>query len=197
MSENTDKQKEMPMTCTEETIEKFGALHQDFGPLVLPSRRGGWYRIQVPARIDTVGPLCAFLTVLAERHGLTGDEIRCAEIAVYETCLNVIEPAYGFDPTARLTIRISFGGEKLTLSFTDTGKGIDPETIPPPDVANPLVRLQGRGFGLEMIRNSVDVVRFRVTPRGENNLLLIKNLVGACAGEGETDGLSRRGGEKE
>ncbi len=197
MNENTDKRKEVPMTCTPEMLEKIGALHQDLGPLVLPPRQGGWYRIEVPARIDAVGPLCAFLTVLAERHGLTAEEIRCTEIAAYETCLNIIEHAYGFDPAARITIRIRFDEEKLTLSFTDTGKGIDPETIPPPDVTNPLVRLQGRGFGLEMIRNSVDVVRFRVTPGGENNLLLIKNLVGACGGERETDGLSRAGREKE
>jgi len=163
-------------------------------PPLLPVRDGGWYQLEIPARIDAVGPLCTFLTVLAEKHGLAPEEIRCAELSVYETCLNVIEHAYGFDPRGRVTLRIRFDARQLVLSFYDRGKGVNPQSIPPPNVADPLVRLRGRGFGLQMIRNSVDVMRYRQTPRGENNLLLIKRLSSRLGRTGDRSLDWREGG---
>lgn len=141
-----------------------------------PRARGGRFRLEMPARIDAVGPLCAFLTLLAERRGLTPDEIHCVEIAAYETCLNIIEHAYRFDPSARITVRARIDRNRAVLSFTDRGEGVDPDRIPPPDMSDPLIRLRGRGFGIQIIRRSMDVVRYGRTPRGENNLLLIKYL---------------------
>ncbi|MBN1825263.1 MAG: ATP-binding protein [Candidatus Eisenbacteria bacterium] len=139
-----------------------------------PRQDGGWFRLEIPARIDAVGPLCAFLTLLAERRGLSPDEIHRVEIAAYETCLNIIEHAYHFDGSARITVRARMDRERAVLSFTDHGEGVDPERIPPPDINDPLIRLRGRGFGIQIIRRSMDLVRYRRTPRGENNLLLIK-----------------------
>jgi serine/threonine-protein kinase RsbW len=125
-----------------------------------------------------VGPLCAFLTVLGERHGLTIEEIRSVELSAYETCLNIIEHAYRFNPRGRITVRARFAKRRLVLVFCDRGAGIDPKKVPPPDVADPSVRLRGRGFGLEIIRGSVDRMRYRRTRRGENSLLLVKLLAG-------------------
>lgn len=139
-----------------------------------PRRDGGWFRMEMPARIDAVGPLCAFLTLLAERRGLLADEIHCVEIAAYETCLNIIEHAYRFEEGARISVRARIDRSRAVLSFTDRGEGVDPERIPPPDLQDPLIRLRGRGFGIQIIRRSMDVVRYRRTPRGLNNLLLIK-----------------------
>ncbi|MFH1679812.1 MAG: ATP-binding protein [Candidatus Eisenbacteria bacterium] len=163
------------MTCSSEIRERKRASSPgEAAPLPPPGR--AWYQLEIPARIDSVGPLCAFLTVLAERHGLTSEETRCLEISAYETCLNIIEHAYGFDGRGRITVRVRFAERRVILAFYDRGKGVDPGRIPPPDVADPRVRLRGRGFGLEIIRNSVDRMRYRQTPRGENTLLLVKLL---------------------
>lgn len=164
------------MTCTPDTKDRPGAFRADLRVPFLPPREGGWFRLEIPARIDAVGPMCAFLTVLCERHDLTVEETRAVEIAAYETCLNIIEHAYGFDRKGRIVLRVRFGDSFLVLSFLDRGRSVDPGKVPPPDVADPRVRLQGRGLGLEMIRNSVDRIRFRETRRGENHLLLVKKL---------------------
>ncbi|MFH1279114.1 MAG: ATP-binding protein [Candidatus Eisenbacteria bacterium] len=164
------------MNCTPDTKGRPGAFRADLRVPFLPPREGGWFRLEIPARIDSVGPMCAFLTVLCERHDLSVEETRAAEIAAYEICLNIIEHAYGFDRKARIVLRVRFGDSLLVLSFLDRGKSVDPEKVPPPDVTDPRVRLQGRGLGLELIRNSVDRIRFRKTLRGENHLLLIKKL---------------------
>jgi serine/threonine-protein kinase RsbW len=162
------------MSCSYKTEEMSpGGREAPFFP---PRGGTGWYDLDLPARIDAVGPLCGFLTILCERHDLTAEETRSVEISTYETCLNVIEHAYGFDAEARIRLRIRLDEDRIVLSFYDRGHGFDPKSIPPPDMSDPSVRLRGRGFGLQIIRNSVDVMRYRLTTRGENNLLLIKLL---------------------
>jgi serine/threonine-protein kinase RsbW len=186
MTGPSDKKDEVPMACTTETRRCAGALSPARGAL-LGERGAGWYQLDIPARIDAVGPMCAFLAVLSERHGLTGEEIRCAEISAYETCLNIIEHAYAFDPKGRIAVRIRFARRRLILAFYDRGKGVDPKRVPPPDVKDPRVRMRGRGFGLEIIRNSVDLMRYRQTSRGENSLLLVKILSNRAEGETASD----------
>jgi anti-sigma regulatory factor (Ser/Thr protein kinase) len=181
------------MDCSYKTDETHPAAKE---AVYFPPRGGtGWYNLDLPARIDAVGPLCAFLTILCERHDLTAEETRSVEISTYETCLNVIEHAYDFDPEARIRLRIRLEKDRIVLSFYDRGTSFDPKSIPPPDMSDPSVRLRGRGFGLQIIRNSVDVMRYRLTTRGENNLLLIKLLDrGRMKGTGASALAWREGG---
>lgn len=154
-----------------------GSVHPDGERYPFPDKlEGGWYFLEIPARIDAVGPLCAFLTLMAERHDLTAEEIHCVEICAYETCLNVIEHAYHFDPSGRIVLRARVDKKRVVLSFYDRGEGADPARIPPPNMTDPKTRLKGRGFGLQIIRKSMDTVKYRRTPNGENNLLMIKKL---------------------
>jgi serine/threonine-protein kinase RsbW len=184
------------MACSANIEERRSVSARRKPALLARSSEGSWYQLEIPARIDSVGPLCALLTVLCERHGLAAEEARCVEISAYETCLNIIEHAYDFDRSGRITVRVRFAENRIVLAFSDKGKGVDPGRIPPPDVADPRVRLRGRGFGLEIIRNSVDRMRYRKTPRGRNTLLLVKLLPGRVrsdAAPGSTDW--REGGE--
>jgi serine/threonine-protein kinase RsbW len=178
MNESPDTRKEVPMACTSEIRGRADAASSPCGRCAARQRDGASYQIEVPARIDAVGPLCAFLTVLGQRHGMNPEDLHSVEISAYETCLNIIEHAYGFDPSGRITVRIRFADRRLVLAFYDHGKGIDPKKVPPPDIADPRVRLRGRGFGLEIVRRSVDRMRYRQTRHGENSLLLVKVLSG-------------------
>jgi len=176
------------MACTTKANARSGAFRARSRALLRPEREWGLYKLEIPARIDAVGPLCAFLTVLAERHGLEPDDVHAVETATYEACLNIIEHAYRFERWERIGILLRFGSRMLVLAFRDRGKGFDPKSIPPTDVTDPLVRLHGRGFGMQMIRDAVDAVRYRRTGGGENVLLLVKNL--SAPGDGrEEDSL--------
>ena len=134
------------------------------------------YELTIPARIEAVGPLCAFIKTIGECHGLSELELQGLEISAYETCLNIIEHAYGFDSSGRILIRIRLGPKWICLAFVDRGNGINPELIPPPDVSDPNVRRRGRGFGLQIIRKSVNRMRYRRMPSGENHFVLMKEL---------------------
>ncbi len=139
---------------------------------------GSVYELKIPARIEAVGPLCAFLNTIGECHGLMDSELQSLEISAYETCLNIIEHAYGFDSSARIMIRIHLGPKRACLAFLDNGTGINPSLIPPPDLGDPNVRRRGRGFGLQIIRKSVNRMRYRRMPSGENQFFLMKELAG-------------------
>ncbi len=147
---------------------------EERAPLDLPI--GAQYEIEFPARIEAVGPLCAFLNMVGDCHGLSIQELQCVEIAAYESALNIIEHAYGFDPEERIMIRIHMTKRRVCLSFIDRGSGINPEMIPPPDVRDPRVRRRGRGFGLQIIRKSMNRMRYRRTADGRNQLFLLKIL---------------------
>ncbi len=151
------------------------------------------YELTIPARIEAVGPLCAFIKTTGECHGLTELELQCLEISAYETCLNIIEHAYGFDSSGRILIRIHLGLKRVCVAFVDSGTGINPELIPPPDVNDPNVRRRGRGFGLQIIRKSVNRMRYRRMPSGENHFLLMKEL--AREDKMGTDAVAIRGGD--
>lgn len=150
------------------------------------------YELTIPARIEAVGPLCAFMKTIGECHGLAEVELQCLEISAYETCLNIIEHAYGFDSSGRILIRIHLGSKRVCVAFVDRGTGINPDLIPPPDVNDPNVRRRGRGFGLQIIRKSVNRMRYRRRPSGENHFLLMKEL--AREDQMGTDAMAIRGG---
>ncbi len=162
-------------------------------PTILDKPNGATYELSIPARIEAVGPLCAFLNTIGECHGLTEVDLQALEISAYETSLNIIEHAYGFDPEARILIRISLGLRRVCIAFIDHGTGIDPEMIPPPDVRDPNVRRRGRGFGLQIIRKSVNRMRYRRLPSGENRFFILKEL--ARNGYRDAGLFAMRGGD--
>lgn len=139
-------------------------------------RTGACYEIEIPARIESIGPLCAFLNMIGECHGLRESELQSIEIAAYEIGLNIIEHAYGFDSNARIGVRMKMLPERAQLLFLDQGRAFDMDTIPEPDMADPHVRRRGRGFGLQIIRKSMDQIRYRRVA-GQNQLYLVK-LIG-------------------
>lgn len=139
-------------------------------------RTGACYEIEIPARIESIGPLCAFLNMIGECHGLRESELQSIEIAAYEIGLNIIEHAYGFDSNARIGVRMKMLPERAQLLFLDQGRPFDMESIPEPDMADPHVRRRGRGFGLQIIRKSMDQIRYRRVA-GQNQLYLVK-LIG-------------------
>lgn len=152
-----------------------------------------FYELTIPARIEAVGPLCAFLKTIGECHGMLEVELQSLEISAYETCLNIIEHAYGFDATGRILVRIRLCANRVCLAFVDNGAGINPELIPPPDVSDPRVRRRGRGFGLQIIRKSVSRMRYRRMPSGENHFILVKELAREKLAGGKA--VAMRGGD--
>ena len=65
----------------------------DSGSVFLERPPCSVFELSIPARIEAVGPLCAFLNMVGACHGLETADLQCVEISAYETCLNIIEHA--------------------------------------------------------------------------------------------------------
>ena len=84
-------------------------------------------------------------------------------LALYETCCNIVEHAYGEDPNQALEI---WWVPDDTFLIRDHGAPFRPRRKLN-DVGDPEVRRRGRGFGFEMIHLATnDVAYYPGTPVG-------------------------------
>lgn len=94
--------------------------------------------------------------VIAQRAGLSEEAEMHLRIAVTEAAANAI--AHGSPHGARNHVRVSFNLDPgaLIVDVADQGPGFDPESVPTPDADG----IDQRGYGLKLIRKSVDRVEF-------------------------------------
>lgn len=94
--------------------------------------------------------------VIAQRTGLSEEAEMHLRIAITEAAANAI--AHGSPHGARNHVRVSFNLDPgaLIVDVADQGPGFDPDSIPVPDVDG----VDQRGYGLMLIRRSVDRVEF-------------------------------------
>jgi anti-sigma regulatory factor (Ser/Thr protein kinase) len=92
---------------------------------------------------------------------------------VSEAAANVILHAYRRQPGRPIELTVEADPDRASVCLCHEGEGFDPESVPAP------VFDQGResGFGLHVIRQSVDEVQYFVDERGRRGVRLVKNLV--------------------
>ena len=96
------------------------------------------------------------------------------QLAVQETCTNIIHHAYGDSAIAdgRLALEIRLAADRLEVQLEDSGA---PFTLPDPATLQPPTEPQEHGYGLFLIYSLVDEVVYRPAP-GRNRWVLIKHL---------------------
>jgi serine phosphatase RsbU (regulator of sigma subunit)/anti-sigma regulatory factor (Ser/Thr protein kinase) len=110
-------------------------------------------------------------------HDLAGDRIveddlNHLRLAVHEAVVNVMGHGYGKQRGKRIRVRADMTGEELIFRVLDTGLPFDLSTVPAPDLDGG----EERGYGVYIIKNSVDDVEYFQRPNGENCLTLRKKL---------------------
>jgi serine/threonine-protein kinase RsbW len=94
------------------------------------------------------------------------------ELAVHETCTNIIEHAYAGSPgRIRVEARIVESPPQLIITLHDTGHGFEMHEIQTPDPANP----RTKGYGLFLVNTLMDEV-FYHSNETSNHWQLVKNL---------------------
>jgi len=143
-------------------------------------------RLELPASLDALDALGAWLARLPDLSELDAAERRQLEIALYETCANVAEhglqlnSALAFElwwvsAAARGVARHDDLDARVKAGYfvlRDRGFPFSPGRWRPRDLDDPRRRLEGRGFGLDLIHLVMDEVLYRPATAAGNVTLL-------------------------
>ncbi len=133
-------------------------------------------RIVVHSREDQLYKLTDFVEAMAHRAGFDETEISRIKISVYEAAHNIIEHAYEFDPTKHIQMLVKFDSNEFVITFLDRGKGFDYDPNKDYDAIEAAEEKRTGGFGLHIIKRSMDDVKYEANPRWGNRLMLIKKI---------------------
>ncbi len=127
-----------------------------------PARRGQLHVVR-----EFVAEVCRDIPVLA-----TEVELYRMQLAVVEAVSNIVRHAYGEDEEGVVQIEAWLSARQLRFTLADHGGPFDPEVVPEPVFDGS----RSGGFGVFLIREVMDDVRYLRGPDGTNQLILIKHL---------------------
>ncbi len=132
--------------------------------------------IDVDAVVDSLNVITHFVTVLAQKAGLKQVDLSKLKIAVYEVCMNIIEHGYAFEPDHSISIEALWKDHCFEVNIIDHGKPFDFYNEDAYNVEEVVEEKRKGGFGLYIIKRSVDEVKYRSDPEKGNRLTLIKHI---------------------
>lgn len=130
----------------------------------------------VHSREDHLYKMTNFVTQIAERAGFDEAEVSRIKIAVYEAAINIIEHAYKYDSQKFIELLVKFDSSKFTITMMDRGEGFEYDPDKDYDATEAAEEKQTGGFGLHIIKRSMDEVNYESDPKWGNRLTLIKNI---------------------
>ncbi|MFQ5649355.1 MAG: ATP-binding protein [bacterium] len=138
--------------------------------------KGERNHLRVKSVTSNLYSICDFVTSYAERAGLSLKDVGKTKIAVYEACLNVIEHAYHSHPDNWIDVWIEYNSEMFKIIIQDYGAGFEGFSDKQYDVLSAMDGRQTGGFGLYIIRRSMDQLDYRPDPKRGNRLTMIRFL---------------------
>ncbi|MBP7960993.1 MAG: ATP-binding protein [Caldilineaceae bacterium] len=134
------------------------------------------FQLDLPADLRYLPVVGACLGAILERAEGIADptELRYnVELAVQETCTNIVEHAYEGRHDGRIAVQITLSHTPhcLIVDVRDTGKSFNPDLVAEPD----LDTVQFRGYGLFLMKELMDQVNYQAGPV-DNHWHLVKNL---------------------
>ena len=139
-----------------------GVITQDFIRLNFPAS----YRY-----LSIIGP-CLSIILEGVNAPIATDLPGALELAIHETCVNIVQHAYrGEHGSIQLEISIASDPLRLVVDLYDTGQSFDLSEVSEPPLDEPQVR----GYGLFLIRQLMDDVRYHANTE-RNHWQLIKYL---------------------
>ncbi len=132
--------------------------------------------IVIHSREDHLYKMTNFVTSMAERAGIDEAEISRIKISVYEAGVNIIEHAYKYDSQKFIEIVVKFDSSKFMITLMDRGEGFDYDPDKDYDAVEAAEEKRTGGFGLHIIKRSMDDVNYESDPKWGNRLTLIKNI---------------------
>jgi len=133
-------------------------------------------RIVVKSREDQLYKLTDFVAIHAENASFEPTEISRIKISVYEAAHNIIEHAYKFGTDKFIELNLKYDHNKFTINLMDKGKSFDYDPNRDYDAVEAAEERRTGGFGLHIIKRSMDDIQYESNPVWGNRLTLVKNV---------------------
>ena len=131
-------------------------------------------RIRVNSDVEKLYDICDFVLDKAEKAGFDLRERGKIKVTIYEACLNVVEHAYFSNPEHWIDVYAGYDEKKLVIIIQDWGESFEFDPTREYDVEQAVRDRRTGGFGLHIIRRSVDEIRYLSDPDEGNRLILVK-----------------------
>ena len=125
-----------------------------------------------PALILTIPSQTSYLALvreitkkMAETAGFPEAIAERLALAVDEATTNVIEHAYEGASDREIELRIEDRGEEFRVELIDTGKMVDPRSVPRVDLERFVTERRTGGLGVHLMEKIMDSVTFRRSAR--------------------------------
>ncbi len=134
------------------------------------------FELHVPSSSENLAMIRDFVAKIGEMAGLNETETMKLVLAVDEACANVVEHAYGMDPSKEVTVRALLDPDKIQIEIVDTGNSFDPGGIRQLNLEELVAQRKNGGLGLRLIKSIMDDVHYQIIPGQKNELRMIKKL---------------------
>lgn len=154
------------MNVVKEEKEIVGILDDQTTEVSLPSKIG----------YERIAMQCS--ASFAKMVGFVPERIEDLKTVVSEACLNAMEHGNKEDPTARVTVKMNFKDNAITVLVKDEGTGV--QKFPGhPDIRKKIEKLEPpRGLGIFLIKELADQVEFnQMTKDGHAVRMVIKMAI--------------------
>ena len=131
-------------------------------------------RLSLPARIDSLGEVTAFVSDCALRQGIAPGPVSKIELALEEALVNLCTHAYPEGP-GDVEIVCRLEGSRFEVEIVVTGIPFDLTALPDPDLGAGVAERRVGGLGVFLMKRMMDEVRYR--REGERNILTLVKIV--------------------
>src|SRR5262245_55456917 len=132
--------------------------------------------LTLPATLDALAQITAFITAAAERSGLDERATWQLQLAVDEAATNIIQHAYDEQSPGEVSLSWEVQGSRFIVTLHDRGRSFDPQEVPAPDLHSPLEERQAGGLGIYLMTRLMDEVRFDFDPQAGNLRTMVKYI---------------------
>jgi serine/threonine-protein kinase RsbW len=115
--------------------------------------------LTLPAGVENLEPIQAFITECAQAHSLPEDRIFKLQLASEEALMNIFSYAYPDDAPGEVTVLCTMeSAHDFLISFEDRGQAFDVLSVADPDTGQSLDERTVGGLGIYFIKKVTDAV---------------------------------------
>ena len=133
-------------------------------------------KIRVGSSPDNLYQVCDFVLDRAQKAGFDEHELAKIKVTVYEASLNVVEHSYFSNPAYWIDVYAMKNNNKFYIIIHDWGRSFEFDPDREYNVEAAVKQRRTGGFGLAIIKRSVDEIYYLDDKEVGNRLVLIKNI---------------------
>jgi serine/threonine-protein kinase RsbW len=134
------------------------------------------FKLGVPSSADNQAIIRGFIDQVMAKTVMDEAGIAMLSLAVDEAVSNVIEHAYGSDPSKEVRVRVILDEDQVAIEIVDTGKGFEPGQVAQKDLKQLVAERRSGGLGMRIIQKVMDDVKYQIIPGEKNELRMVKRL---------------------